>query len=583
MARSRQSRRPGVPFVQTAAFKVLLFIAAASLFGGFGYLLSLTGPQDINPSDYVSVPDELEVELAEKREQAKALEEAFEAATSGRSARPEDLSGLETALMLRQEVVDAVQAPPIEDQSALMQARTRYHEVAGAFLREESEREETLGREALADGFMEEAIRRLRRAANLQEKINKEYPLASTTSTQRKIAIEDLILEQDVKPLYEISVANERTAMAALESGDFNQAMLELRRAIALQEQINKEYKTSQYVSFQRVRNLQQEMASLKSSRMLLEVQQILDRGKQADAEQRYEDAGTAYTEALRLQRELNDAFPESRFASQERLGEIERLRQTVLSRPLAKSIIAADGQITELLAERNTREVVVPILETYEDIDRLRETFPLSSLYDETLFLKYGYLNFARTDLGRIQTALYNRLQPLDRDGGFLMLRHEVHQILYSQVMATNPSRNRGDMLPVDSVTWEEASEFAQRVAWVLGRPVSLPTETQVRRAMGDLRYRTFPDFVWSAENSDGASQPIEMREPGPNGFFDLLGNLSEWIDAPATADNANTIGGSFVDPLEDIIDVPVIRRSKTERNRSIGFRIIVSIQDLD
>jgi formylglycine-generating enzyme required for sulfatase activity len=61
-------------------------------------------------------------------------------------------------------------------------------------------------------------------------------------------------------------------------------------------------------------------------------------------------------------------------------------------------------------------------------------------------------------------------------------------------------------------------------------------------------------------------------------SGFFDLLGNVAEWLEPDtAGAEQSPVAGGSYAEPTEDLVKVPVVRRSRLERARTIGFRVMV------
>ena len=56
-------------------------------------------------------------------------------------------------------------------------------------------------------------------------------------------------------------------------------------------------------------------------------------------------------------------------------------------------------------------------------------------------------------------------------------MLATEVSPELYARVMSTNRIGNVDCSLLVDSMSWREARGFCERLGWVLGRTVRLPT----------------------------------------------------------------------------------------------------------
>ncbi|NUN98687.1 MAG: formylglycine-generating enzyme family protein, partial [Candidatus Omnitrophica bacterium] len=47
-----------------------------------------------------------------------------------------------------------------------------------------------------------------------------------------------------------------------------------------------------------------------------------------------------------------------------------------------------------------------------------------------------------------------------------FYMGTHEVTQQQYAKVMGVNPSKNEGTKLPVENITWDEATDFCRRLS---------------------------------------------------------------------------------------------------------------------
>lgn len=111
----------------------------------------------------------------------------------------------------------------------------------------------------------------------------------------------------------------------------------------------------------------------------------------------------------------------------------------------------------------------------------------------------------------------------------GFWMCQTPVTQAAYKKVMGTNPSEFVGDQLPVDSVTWEDAKLYSQRVG------MRLPTEAEweyAERGGSPLaRYAPIAQIAWYKENSGGTTQAVGLKAPNNYGLYDMLGDVLEWV----------------------------------------------------
>jgi formylglycine-generating enzyme required for sulfatase activity len=159
-------------------------------------------------------------------------------------------------------------------------------------------------------------------------------------------------------------------------------------------------------------------------------------------------------------------------------------------------------------------------------------------------------------------------------------LLSTEMPQSLYLQVMRANPSRNAGRAYPVDSVNWFEAVACCERLSWIMGRVVRLPTEDEYRIAVGD----PMTGDLGKHESSAGSvSAAMADREPNRSGYFDLLGNLAEWLTPRPDQSPIWSLvaGGSFLDGPALLRSVPSVPTERTERARHIGFRVVVELPE--
>jgi formylglycine-generating enzyme required for sulfatase activity len=114
-----------------------------------------------------------------------------------------------------------------------------------------------------------------------------------------------------------------------------------------------------------------------------------------------------------------------------------------------------------------------------------------------------------------------------------------EVTQAQYEAVMGTNPSHFKGATNPVETVSWNDATEFCKKLSEKTRQAVRLPTEaeweyacragTTSRFSFGD-EDSALGDYAWHDDNSDRTTHPVGQKRPNAWGLYDMHGNVEEW-----------------------------------------------------
>jgi formylglycine-generating enzyme required for sulfatase activity len=116
----------------------------------------------------------------------------------------------------------------------------------------------------------------------------------------------------------------------------------------------------------------------------------------------------------------------------------------------------------------------------------------------------------------------------------GFQMGKYEVTQAQWEAVMGNNPSEFKGPNKPVDSVSWDDAEKFLQKLNEMNdGYLYRLPTEAEweyAARAGTVTDYDSDLDTFWDGQNSGGETHPVGQKKPNAWGLYDMLGNVWEW-----------------------------------------------------
>jgi hypothetical protein len=583
MAIFKKSSRKLLPHETSDAKKffrgLLVALTTVVVLGGFWFLSQL-GPKDVDFRNFdftLDLPESIKAIQQESFE----LEAQFEEVSVLREPLPEDINLLKKALNKQKEYLAAANGVDSEGYNRQMNLEERYQNLAAKSLRLASLDLEFQAESLATRLDYESASAKYREAYEQQRQINETFPLSLSHNVGRVTRLQRQALNCMAEPLLQRSLAFENEVAPLIAAKDWGQAEERLQQAIDLQDKLNREYRGTSQASVLRLEELRVKLVGIRSGQSHLEVQRVAELADGRRAANENLEAAALYQEAARLQRQLNEDYRDSPYASSERVSEYQRKSQTSESFELGLEIERNSDFMEQLLSERRTFEAAEVIALLRRNIRQMQEAFPRSSLNDDGLQLRIRYLNLVQNDLGFIQDRIYGALLPIPEIEGWRMLRTEVPQALYTLIMGTNPSRNQGDVRPVDSISWIEAKNFCERLSWILGQPVRLPTENEFRQALGRLRYVVLEDNVWSAADADGVPQAVGTKEPFTSGFYDLLGNTSEWLESidRFETEGASHIGGNAQDRIESIFTVPLRQAPRGERNRLTGFRIVVKV----
>ncbi len=548
---------------------------------GFAYWLSTMGAKNIDPYDYeyeVVSREEAQVILDE----SMALEAKFLDMSALREPSEEDMEILNQAIDKQEEYLSALGGYDITATKRLENLRTLYQDTAAASQYASSLEAE---REAMAfetEEDFDQALSKFRRAAALQRNINEEYPLSNRRDMGRLTRLERKVMELRAGPLWKATLKAESQATEATEKSDWEAAKTHLREAINLQKELNQEFRGLRYADVTRLSRLEVELASLESSDLHEEIEAMVAEGKAAMEQKQYTEAAEKLRTASRLQRRLNQSHRHSRFASESIANEYEQMAADALSSELGEEILKEIAILDQSLRDRKAWIAAEMIPGLYDKAELFRENYPRSTMLTDDLLLKLQFLNYVKEDIPMLQERILGLLLPISEDSDWFMSRLEVPQALYYSVMLSNPSRNKGDTLPVDSVNWYEAEEFCQKVSWVLGMPVRLPNKTEHDTAVGSLRYVDLDLISWNAQNSGDTTHEVGTKDANTEGYYDLLGNVGEWLslDSALLGDGeAYVAGGDAEDSVDVLADVPYVIDNPRRRNRMTGFRFVVNL----
>ena len=191
----------------------------------------------------------------------------------------------------------------------------------------------------------------------------------------------------------------------------------------------------------------------------------------------------------------------------------------------------------------------------------------------------------------------------------GFWLSKFEVTQGQWSSLMRKSPSDFEGDELPVEHVSWNDATAFCHKMTdrergkgnLPQGFVYSLPSEAQWEYACRAGSTTAFghgneagglDEYAWTMENAKERTHPVGELRPNRWGLHDMHGNVLEWCrDLYAEYPKGKTIdpkgpgfgqkrvarGGSVINPR---IDCRSAKRYKGEPDEKdiVGFRVALT-----
>ncbi|MFH1498252.1 MAG: SUMF1/EgtB/PvdO family nonheme iron enzyme [Verrucomicrobiota bacterium] len=556
------------------SYRVVFFsILGICALGCLYYFLANIGPRAIKP-DYESV-SLAQVDDAAKQaliDEVDRLEKIYRQAATADLMTAEAMQALEQAVEKQRQLMLMYPAGDYTQGARLTELETRLGSARAAGTVERIEQLQKDGESALQDARYEEAARVLGEALALQRSVN-----ASSASPRYKNYVRETALLQSISaieatPLFREKEAAVKAAQVAVAEERWGDALSAYVLARDLQGRLNREYARTRYADLSGFDRLESEIASLNSAGVAAEIDAKEKAADRAAGAGDHEAAARLYGEAYILQQEINLKYVRSRFVSSARLERLATKQQNAQARPHHDRLVELDARITADLAARRVVSAEQHIPEATALLERIGTDFPKNDFQLGALKIKLAYLFLKRDVLRRTQDEVYDQLLPLPGVGGVLLLKTELPQQIYAEVMNTNPSRNPGRTLPVDSVNWSDAAEFCTRMGWILGLEVRLPTPDEFRVAIGEGGGRV----VTAGAGGDGKTQPVSDAEPNAYGFADLLGNAGEWLHV-TTGTTAPVGGGSYLDREVGLQAIPIENRPRIDRARHISFRFVV------
>ena len=198
-----------------------------------------------------------------------------------------------------------------------------------------------------------------------------------------------------------------------------------------------------------------------------------------------------------------------------------------------------------------------------------------------------------------------------------FFMGKYPLTQAQYQAILGSNPSYFKGNNRPVETVSWDDAVLFCQKLSQRTGKSYRLPSEAEWEYACragtktpfsfgdnitpdlvnydGNYPYKSAPKGKYREQTTD-----VETFTPNSFGLYDMHGNVWEWceddwhenyINAPTdgsawnsrSGNNTKTLrGGSWYSGARHCRAANRARHSRGGRFNDFGFRVVSSFRTL-
>jgi len=167
---------------------------------------------------------------------------------------------------------------------------------------------------------------------------------------------------------------------------------------------------------------------------------------------------------------------------------------------------------------------------------------------------------------------------------GGYWAGKYEVTQAEYQKIMGSNPSAFAGANQPVDSLNWNDAVDFCDKMtahdletnAVPKGFYYTLPTEDEWESMVADA---SLDDAITSQNGAVRQStSPVGSLHANSLGLYDVRGNVMEFCQGDTAKPFRVLRGGSWQDSIEQNLRTAFRYYCKPEESKNtFGFRCLL------
>ncbi len=466
------------------------------------------------------------------------------------------------------------------------QMRKTLHDLRTDILRKRSTQLEIQAEDLASEKKYSDAEKLFAAAAGMEYRITKDFPLATKKNHARANFLENRARTMQAIPLQFKAKQLQKEGEAALNAANWPKAGLCLNEALAIEKKLWSDYRNIIVSNSANILRLQTLITTVRSAPEYERRERDVADARVAEQKGDWKAAAAAWSSALDRQNTIMQNFSQSLYADKTIAQELERNLANANAQPLFLQLKNDYEEMRAEIRSRKTDRVPMLAKQNLRRAEEILREWPNSSLISEKFLQELRYLDVKSSDIAGVQNSFFKLLVPVPgADENLRMMKTEVSQALYTFIMPFNPSARKAHENPVESVDFNDAQEFCRRISLLVGCKVRLPSQSEYAAAAGTPDENALLPQAWLLENSSGLVHAVGKRAANAAGFFDLYGNVAEWVtpdaESAGTLKNYETFlaGGDCQTPLYSFPHDFFKPAAVSEKSRTRGFRIVAEL----